>query len=370
MNFEPSPAQAALRDEVRAFLEERCDSGAVRRAEAGERGYDPEVWVGFAERGWLGLPVPRAPGEAGGSLADAALLSEELGRAACPLPWQTGILQAAAALAELGGEPARARLEAVLGGTLRPSFALAEPDSPVDPAGVRLAAEPGAGGWRLRGVKRFVGFAGSADAFLVPGRSASGVSLFWVEAAASGLETIRLDSIAADAPCELRFDGARAELLGEQGAALPALRRVLDRAAVALCAELAGAARAALDWTLDHVRRREQFGRPIGSFQAVRHRAADMAMDADAARFAAYEAAARIDAGLPEELHVALARAACVRAAQRATASAQQLAGGAGFYADCDLQLWYRRARAAAPLLGGEAQRLERVAEALELEAE
>ncbi|MCE2392249.1 MAG: acyl-CoA/acyl-ACP dehydrogenase [Proteobacteria bacterium] len=369
MNLEFTPSQSSLRDEVRALLEQRCDSQAARRAEAGEPGYDPELWAEFGRRGWLGLPVPSARGGAGGSCVELALVGEELGRAACPLPWQTGALQAGAALGALGGASERTRLAAALRGELRLSFALAEPDSPVDPAGVRLEAAPSADRWELRGVKRFVGFAHSAEAFLALARSAAGVGLFWVEAGAPGLERVRLDSIAADAPCELRFDGAPAELLGADGGALPEIGTLLDRAAVALCAELAGGARAALDYALDYVRRRQQFGRAIGSFQAIRHRAADMLMQADAARCAAYEAATRLDAGLPAELHVAMAQVTCTHAAQRVTAAAHQMMGGVGFYADRDLQLWYRRARAAAPLLGAEGQRLERVAKALELEA-
>ena len=370
MNFEFGPAQVALREEVRAILAERCDSRAVRRAEAGEPGYDPELWAEFGERGWLGLPIPRALGGAGGSCVDVAVVSEELGRAACPLPWQTGILQAGAALAALGGVSVRSRLATVLCGELRLSFALAEPDAPVDPVGVQLAAEPAADRCKLRGVKRFVGFAESAEAFVVAGRSAAGVELFWVESQAPGLERLRLDSLGADAPCELRFDGVPADRLGAAGAALPGLQGVLDRAGVALCAELAGCARAALDYALEYVRGREQFGRAIGSFQAIRHRAADMLMETDAARFAAFEAAACLDAGRPAELRVAMAQVTCTRAAQRVTAAAHQMMGGVGFYADRDLQLWYRRARASAPQLGGESQRLERVAKALELELE
>jgi alkylation response protein AidB-like acyl-CoA dehydrogenase len=366
-----------LRAELRALLGGYAGAARARALAESEPGYPRELWRELGARGWLGLAFPEAVGGSARGWGALGVLAEELGRAACPLPLQTGVVQSGAALLALRDPTACARLPEVLQGRLRPSLGLLEPGARLDASGVQLQARRDGAGWRLDGVKRFVAFARGADALLVAARTASdgeperGVSLFWVEPDAPGLEISPLHSLADDAPCELRLGRVRvpaAALLGAEGAAWPALAQALERGTAVLCAEMAGGARAALEFAVDYVKRRVQFERPIGAFQAVQHRAADMLIDVEAAELAARAALERLDAGGPAALEVSLAKITCSEAFARVTASAQQICGGVGFYADLPLGLWYRRARALAPQLGDARHHRERVAQLLDEE--
>jgi alkylation response protein AidB-like acyl-CoA dehydrogenase len=337
MDLELGAGREALREQVRAAL-----AGFDPRSAGGA-----EVWRALAERGWLDAQV----------LLDGAVVLEEIGRAAAPGPLLAQ-LEAGLALAELGSD-GRARA--------RTSLALAEAAG-LDPGALRARATRSGREWLVNATKRFVPHAADAEVFLVVARSESGaLGLYRVGAAQPGVKVTSLAALDG-APGDVGFEAAAAEPIGIPGDVWPALQRAQLRAAILAAAELAGAARAALDYAVDHAKRREQFGAPIGSFQAIQQRLADALIDADAARLAAYDAAARADAGDPQwELFASLAKLTASESARRVTASAHQVGGGVGFYADRDLGLWYKRAKALESRLGGPDHHRERVARALEL---
>jgi alkylation response protein AidB-like acyl-CoA dehydrogenase len=201
---------------------------------------------------------------------------------------------------------------------------------------------------QLSGQAPFVAGAPEAAQILVCARSAHGVVVLVLDPASPGTQVTRLDALGGEPVGALQLDhpalAPQAWLVSDDATA--AVGEARARAAVLACAELAGAAHAALDFAVAHAKQREQFGRPIGSFQAVQHHLARMRVDADAARLAARDAAVRIDAGEPASIHAALAKLACAPAARRVVATAHQVVGGAGLYADAPLHRWYRRVKA------------------------
>jgi alkylation response protein AidB-like acyl-CoA dehydrogenase len=329
----------AARDERRAQVRAALARFDVRRAGGAE------VWQALAAPGWLDA----------GPLLDAAVVMEEVGRAAAPGPLLAQ-LESGLVLAELGADGRASQ---------RCALALLE-SAALDPGALRARATRRGREWLLSGAKRFVPHAAEAQAFLAVARSESGtLGLFRAPADRPGVRVVVLDALDG-APGDVHLDGVHAEPVGLPGDAWPALERAQLRAAILAAAELAGAARAALDYAVDYARRREQFGAAFGSFQAIQHRLADALIDADAARLAAYDAASRADAGDPEwELFASLAKLTASEAARRVTASAHQVGGGVGFYADRDLGLWYRRAKALEARLGSPDFHRERVARAL-----
>ena len=364
-----SPEQQALRDALRAFL----GSGSAALEELGASGTGPEpferaLWRVFGERGWLQLDAAaRAQGREGG-LLDCAIAGFEIGRCADPIPFRAGAVESLGALARLATRDQREQwLPDLLSGSLRHSLALLEAPAPASPGGIQLRAERSGGRYVLRGVKRGVEFGQTASGFAVAVRTqqtadpAQGISLLLVAADAAGLA--RISGADADplGRIDLHFDGVQLPVdgrVGLEGAAWPALERVLLRAQVALGAEAAGGARRALELATEHALRRVQWERPIGSFQALQHQLADALVDADAAELACFEAASSADAGLPFGALARTASVVCCEAYRRNAARAQQLLGGAGQLADSELPTHARRAAAIAQQLGGvEAQR-------------
>jgi alkylation response protein AidB-like acyl-CoA dehydrogenase len=337
MDLELGPRRDALRSEVRQVL-----SGFEPRSTPGL-----EVWRALAARGWLDA----------GALLDAAVVLEEVGRAAAPGPLLAQ-LEAGLVLRGLGADGAASECTCL---------ALLEGVS-LEPGALRARATRRGKDWVVTGHKRFVPCGAIAKRLLVAARAESGaLGVYRVAVEQEGVSARELAALDG-APCELAFESARAEPVGLPGDAWPALERALLRAAILAAAELAGAARAALGDAVDYAKRREQFGAAIGSFQAVQQRLADALIDAEAARLAAYDAAARADADDPEwELYASLAKLTASESARRVTASAHQVGGGVGFYADRDLGLWYKRAKSLESRLGGPDAHRERIARSLGL---
>jgi alkylation response protein AidB-like acyl-CoA dehydrogenase len=337
MDLELGPRREELQSELRRVL----SAFDPRSASAAD------VWTALATRGWLDA----------GALLDAALVMEEVGRAAAPGPLLAQ-LESALVLRALGADGKA---------DLPTSLALLESAS-LEPAALRARAARRGREWVVSGHKRFVPHAASAGRLLVAARAESGaLGVYRVAADQEGVSVRELPALDG-APCEVDLDSARAEAIGLPGDAWPALERALQRAAILASAVLAGAARAALDLAVEHAKGREQFGAAIGSFQAVQHRLADALIDADAARMAAYDAAARADSDDPEwELYASLAKLTASESARRVTAAAHQVGGGVGFYADRDLGLFYKRVKALESRLGGPDAHRERIARSLGL---
>ncbi|MBI4220389.1 MAG: acyl-CoA dehydrogenase [Chloroflexi bacterium] len=363
MDFGLSEQQTLIRDGARAFLRERCTSAYVRAMQLHPIGCPDEVWRELAEMGWTGMLVPEEFGGAGLGLVELGLVLEEMGVAAFPGPFFSTAVVGASALI-LGGDEAQksAYLSRIAGGSLKISLAAQEEDPRWGPHAVKCTAVRTGEGWSLSGAKLFVADAASAGLFVVaarggrPAAADAAVTLFLVPADASGLRTgQRWRTAAHDYQSSLTFENVRLDLdavLGSVGGGWPVLRRLLLIGAAAKAAEMVGGASRMLDMTADYARKREQFGKPIGGFQAVAHMVAEMAIQVESARNLAFQALWRLANGRDAESHVALAKVwaneACVRTAELA----HQTHGAIGFTQEHDLQLFSRRALAGRVTFG------------------
>jgi alkylation response protein AidB-like acyl-CoA dehydrogenase len=358
VNFSFSDDQILLKNSVRAALDEQCKPAHVRSMSEDPMGYSDQLWGEMAKLGWLGLPFPEEQGGAGLGLVELALVIEEMGRAAYPGPFFATVVLGGLGIM-LGGSAAQKDkwLSAIAAGKARATAALLEEHLDWDPAATATTAVKSGAGWTLSGLKRFVPWAHAADVVLVPARSPEGLSLFLVDPKSSGVTLKPMIGIdLANRWSEMRLDkvavGAEA-ILGQPGTAGPLLDSLLRRAAVMSSAEMLGAARRCLDMSVEYVKVREQFGQPIGSFQAIRHRCAEMLLEAENAHAAVYYASWALTAGA-EDATVAssICKAYVSDAARKVCGDAIQVHGGIGFTWEYDLHLYMKRAKGLEPLYG------------------
>ena len=343
--------QQDLRRAVRQFCAERLDEAIVRRLMQTEDGYDRGLWARLGgELGVLGLAVPEGLGGAGGGLVDQAVVAEEFGAALVPGPVLGSVGLAIPALVALGGDE-------LLGSLVEGerTAALAVPPTAPDLTEPVVTADRDA----LTGVVDQV-VDGAADVLLVPARDGDGIALYATEGGErSPLSTLDLTRRQA----AVRFDGTPARRVAAGADAERGVTVALRTAAVLLAAEQVGGAQRMLDMTVAYAGSRLQFGRPIGSFQAVKHRCADMLVLVEHARSAAYHAAWALQDGTDDaDTAVSIAQATCSDAYQRVVADAIQLHGGIGFTWEHPAHLYFKRATTDAALLGSAAAHRERIA--------
>ncbi|MQA83886.1 MAG: acyl-CoA dehydrogenase [Streptosporangiales bacterium] len=358
--------QRALRDALRALLDRRSDSAAVRAAIDSPHGYDRSLWNVLCEQtGVAALNVPEEYGGAGASWFDACLAFEELGRALTPSPLLGSVLAAEALLAAGDAEACARLLPKIADGSALAGLAWVGAEGRWEPDRAACAATKSAGGWSLAGEAHYVLDGDLADVLLVAARTADGIGLFEVDPAGSNVR--RAHTPAMDPTRRLasvRLDGAPGRRLGGPagGDAAPVLARVRDLACVALAAEQVGAAARALELTVDYTKTRVQFGRPIGSFQALKHRMSDLYVLVDSARSASYAAAGTVAQG-GEELAVraAVAKTYCSEALFRVAAEMIQLHGGIAITWEHDAHLYFKRAHGTAQLFGSPAEHVARL---------
>ena len=351
-----TPEQDQLRDIVRGYFAGTSPEAEVRRLMATDEGYDPVVWRQMArELGLQGLALPERYGGQGATWAELGIVLEEMGRALVCAPFFSTVVLAATTLLESGDEAAKEDyLPGIADGSIIATVALTEESGRWDEGGVTLPATRAAGGWTLRGAKHFVLDGAAARLIIVPARTARGVSLFAVDAAAPGLT--RRPSLTLDQTRKLavtEFEDTPARLIGSDGAGWGVLARVLDFAAVALAAEQVGGAQAVLDMSVAYLNTRVQFGQLIGAFQALKHMAADVLIEVESVRSAAYYALAAA-AQDNEELPAAasLAQAYCSEAFVTAAHQNIQFHGGMGFTWEASPHLYFKRARSCELFLG------------------
>jgi alkylation response protein AidB-like acyl-CoA dehydrogenase len=378
MNFGFNDEQELLRSTARKFFENECGSDTVRRLMETPEGISPGLWTKIAEQGWLGLVFPEAYDGLGLGLVDLVVLMEEMGRAVVPGPYFSTVLLGGLAVLEAGSEAQKKEwLPKIAAGDKRVALAWMEPSAQLGPAGVTLTATEKGGRYTLSGTKLFVHDAHTADALVVaartrPGAGAEGVSLFLLPRDTSGLRVTLLPTMdqtrkLCEVTCVDVVVGADA-LLGPAGAGWAPLARVLDRATVALCAEMCGGAQKVLDMTVEYAKIRQAFGRPIGSYQGVKHRAADMLVDVENAKSITYYAAWALDEGAAEApLAVSMAKAYVSDAFRRVAAAGIQLHGGIGFTWEHDLHLYFKRAKGSEFTFGDATHHRERVAQLVNL---
>jgi len=358
MNFAFSDDQILLKNSVRSALDEQCKPAHVRAMMEDPKGYDEALWGEMAKLGWLGLPFAEEYGGAGLGVVELCLVLEDLGRAAYPGPYFASVVLGGLGLM-LGGSAAQKEkwLPAIASGKARLSAALVEESLDWDPASTGATATPSGDGWTLAGVKRFVPWAHVADAVLVPARAPEGLSLFLVDPGSPGVSLRPMVGIDLGSRwSEMRLGDVTVKpdaVVGQVGGASSLLEALLRRGAVCASAEMLGAARRCLDMSVEYAKVREQFGQPIGSFQAIRHRCAEMLLAAENAHSAVYYAAWALNAGAEDAAVAAsICKAYVSLAARKVCGDAIQVHGGIGFTWEYDLHLYFKRAKALEPLFG------------------
>lgn len=375
MDLGLSEEQEMLKNFARDFLEKEVPEKYVRDMEEDEKGYSPEVWSKMAEQGWQGLIIPEDLGGTGLGFLDLIVLLEEFGRALVPGPFIPTTLAAIALLEAGNDEQKKQYLPRIASGEAIGTLAITEPSARWDAEGIQLQATKGANGYTLNGTKLFIPDAHVADLMVVAARTGgsgeSGISLFVVDAKSPGISTEVLKTIASDKQCEVKFENVQvpaANLLGAEGQGWEPLQKVMLKATVMECAYLVGLAQMDFEISVNYAKERVQFGRPIGSFQAIQHKCADMVTDVDGARFIMYRAAWSVAEGEPDAaLNVHMAKAWCSEATRRVVAHGQQIHGGIGFTKDYKIQLFFRRQKRSELMWGDADFHREKVADALAL---
>jgi alkylation response protein AidB-like acyl-CoA dehydrogenase len=370
MNLGVSAEQRELREAVRRFLAERAPLARVRELMETADGTDPEAWrLASAQLGLPGIAVPEEYGGAGFSFAEQAIVLEELGAALFTGPYLASAVLAATALLASDDEEARKDLlPGIAAGETVATLAFTEDDGSWDPDSIHLAAAKNAAtknnGWRLDGHKSFVLDGHAADLILTVAATSTGLSLFAVNSKAAGLTRRTLPTLDQTRKlARLEFREAPARLIGKQGTARAVLDHTLDVAAIALAAEQLGGAQRALDMAVQYARVRQQFGRPIGSFQAIKHRCADLLVEVESLRSAVGYAAAAVAAGSTEVPVLASILGAYASEVYSHVAGENiQIHGGIGFTWEHDAHLYLKRAKASELFLGDGSYHRERLA--------
>jgi len=369
MNFAFNEEQDELRRMVSRFLQEKSPETEVRRLMATTDGYDPEVWSQMAEQlGLLGLIIPEEFGGSGFSYVELIVVLEEMGAALLCAPYFSTVALATNALLTSGDDAAKAAyLPGIAAGETIATLATTEPSGKWELDAIELPATRSGDGWVLNGTKRFVIDGHLASLILVAARTDAGLSLFAVDGEAAGLTRTPLSTMdQTRKQAELVFENTPATLIGTDGGAAAGLTKTLQLACVALAAEEVGGAQRVLDQSVDYAKNRIQFGRPIGSFQAIKHKCADMLLEVESAKSAAYYAgwaAAEDNDELP--IVSSLAKSYCSDAYFHAAGENIQIHGGIGFTWEHHAHLYFKRAKSSELLLGDPAYHRELIAEQL-----
>jgi alkylation response protein AidB-like acyl-CoA dehydrogenase len=358
--------QEELRDSVRRFLADRAPISRVRELMETEDGIDRGVWEqAGAQLGLLGLAVPEEYGGAGFSFAEQAIVLEELGAALYSGPYlASGVLAVTALLASSDEAARRDLLPGIASGEVIATVAFTEDDGSWDPTAARLAAAKVGDSWRLDGHKSFVLDGGAAGLVLALAVADGRLSLFAVDGSAAGLTRATLPTLDQTRKlARLEFDGVTARLIGSPGDAAAVMDRVLNVAAIALAAEQLGGAQRALDMTVEYAKVRHQFGRPIGSFQGLKHRLADLLLEVESLRSAVIYAASAVAEDSAEVPALAsLVKAYASETYFHVAAETIQMHGGIGFTWEHDAHLYFKRAKSSELFLGDVSYHRERLA--------
>ena len=351
--------RALLTESVADFAARGTDVARARKLRGAPAEHDRAVWKKMAELGWLGILIPEQYGGLGLGLAEMAIVARGLARALVPEPLTAAAVLAATALAAGENEALkREQLPRLAAGETLPALAWQEAAGELDPAAISTRAVPFEGGFKLSGVKRFIAGSAQADAFMVSAQAGGGVALAWLPRETAGAR-LELEPLADGRWFgTLQLENAlvpKTQIVASGAAATEALARAFDHASAIAGAELAGVMDRALEMSLDYLRTRVQFGRPIGAFQALQHRAVDLYIHKELASAVLDEALGLLDGGPDARTRAALAsrvKARCADAALRVTREAIQLHGAIGFTDEYDAGLYLKRALTLAAWLG------------------
>ena len=351
MDFSFTSDQQLLKNSARAFLDEHCKPAAVRALWDDPRGTSDAMWKDIAQLGWLGLALSETHGGSDLGMVETALLLEEMGRASYPGPYLPTVL-VAKAIEEAGTDAQKKRwLPAIANGSARATVALLDGELSWDTSSIATHAQKTGAGWTLSGSKPFVAWAHVADVILVPARTEDGLTLFLVEPGWAGLKQTPVTGMdLATRWVNLALDSVpvtKDAVLGSARNGDTILQTLMRRGAVGAAAEMLGAARRCLDMAVEYAKVREQFGQPIGSFQAIRHKCAEMLLEVENSHAAVYYAAWALDANAEDaDVAASVAKAYVGDASRKVCGEAIQVHGGIGFTWEYDLHLYFKRAKA------------------------
>ncbi len=368
--------QEMLKNFARDFLEKECPETLVREMEEDEQGYSPDLWKKMADQGWMGLIIPEDQGGADMTLCELVVLLEEFGRALVPGPFISTVVLGAVPIMEAGTDEQKAQyLPKIAAGETIMTMALTEPSAKWTADGVTLEAKKDGSDYVLNGTKLFVPDAHVTDYMIVVARTGGsgedGITLFIVDSKSDGIKFEQLKTIAADKQSEVIFENVKvpaANVLGSEGKGWEIVEKVSKIATVAACAYLVGLSQMDFDTTLNYAKERVQFGRPIGSFQAIQHKLADAIIDVDGSRFITYKAAWSLTEGEDDtDLMISMAKAWASDASRRVVAHGQQIHGGIGFTKEYKIQLDFRRQKWMELMWGDADYHREKVAQLMEV---
>jgi len=377
MDFGFTNEQEALRKSAREFLADRSTTQLVRTLMEHKTGFDEGLWKEMAALGWMGIAIPEDDGGLGLGMLELAILAEETGRVILPSPFYSSVgLAAPVVAAAAQGTLRKELLGGIASGESRATVALAEAEGRWDAPGIKTKAVREGDAYTLTGTKVFVPDAHLANEIVVVARTArakdprEGISLFAVPTSDPKVKIKQLDTIDRTRRLSrVRFSGVTVgtdRMLGAEGEGWPVLERALDRAATTLAAEATGLASKVLELSRDYAKERMQFDKPIGSFQAISHKVADMLLLTENARSNTYYAAWALDEGAPDaQLATATAKVAASEAARIVSQNGIQVHGGIGFTWEHDMHLYYRRAKWCELFLGDASVWREKIASLL-----
>ncbi|HWA89651.1 MAG TPA: acyl-CoA dehydrogenase family protein [Rhizomicrobium sp.] len=370
MNFDFSDDQKQIKDQARKFLSEKCTTKTVRKLYEGAAGYDAALWKQIAEMGWMGTAIPEAFGGLGLGYLELCVVAEELGRALAPVPFSSTVYLFAEALLAAGTDEQKTRLlPKVASGELIGTFARSEGPGAVLPKNIRCSFKGG----KLSGTKVPVTDGMDADCAVVLARGSDeagerGLLLALVDLKGAGVKRRKVTSLdPSRGAAEIVFENAGAEALGKLGEGWSTANRVLDRAAVLVAFEQVGGADRCLAMAKDYAMQRYAFGRPIASFQAIKHKLADMYIGNELARSNAYYGAWALSTGAHElALAAAAARVSATQAFDYASKENTQTHGGIGFTWEADCHFYYKRSKQLGLALGPQRAWKDRLVSELE----
>jgi alkylation response protein AidB-like acyl-CoA dehydrogenase len=354
MDFALNEQQEMMQTMARDFLTGEYTDKVLKAMAKDEKGYTPELWKKLAAMNLTGLAIPEAYGGVGDFL-DLIVVLEEMGRACFIAPFFTSVVLGAGTIVEAGNETQKKEfLPKIAEGKIIVTLALPEQPGKYTADAIKMKAAKKGNDFILNGTKLFVPDAQNADYVIVAARTSEGksaqegLSLFIVDAKSSGMKITPLETVAGDKQAEIVFTDVAvlaANVLGAIDKAWPSIDKIIQKAAVARCAEMIGLSQKVLDISLDYVKERIAFGHPIGAFQAIQHRCADMLIDLDSSRYVTYQAAWRINENLPAAREAAIAKAWVGQACKRIVHSAHQVHGAIGFTEDHILHYYTKRVR-------------------------
>jgi 3-oxocholest-4-en-26-oyl-CoA dehydrogenase beta subunit len=377
MDFSLSEEQEMLRKSARDFLADKCPKTYVKQMETDEKGYSPALWKEMAELGWQGLALPEKYGGSGMEFLDLAILQEEMGRACLPGPFFSTVILGAMTILDAGNDAQKsAYLPGIAAGKIIVTLALNETDGLYEADSINVKAVADKDSFIINGEKYFVPDANVADYILCVARTSdekdkkNGITIFIIPAKDSGVKCTLLKTITGEKMCEVTFTNvkvSRDNVLGGVGKGWPIVEKVIERAAISKCCDTVGVLQKVLEMTLDYAKERKQFDRPIGAFQVIQHYMADMMTYVDGTRFVSYQAAWRMNKGLPAIRETAIAKAWSAESYEWCITKSHQIFGAIGVTIDHDLHFYTTRGKTSQLSYGNADFWREPVAKSLEM---